>query len=114
MVHPTSPPRVARMFVASLVGAAAVVSLGACLSETFTMVNNGTQEVEVFLGDETVTVPESGAVEIMEYECTPGDVTVTIPDVAPIVLPGPICNDEEIIVWNEGATTAPAQEDPES
>lgn len=72
--------------------------------------NDGPEDVVVRTGDEgvdPVAVTSGGGVAVLDYGCTPGDVTVEFPSAAPVVLPGPVCPDQEIRIGDGTARLVP-------
>lgn len=85
------------------------VSLAACsYAGDLNIVNNGPGEVTVMTGDEETTVDAEGAVAILDYGCTPGDVTIEFASGPEVVLPGPVCPEEKIVVGDGTAEIQPA------
>ena len=72
--------------------------------------NDGANDAVVRIGDEDVDVPGSGGVVIMDAGCTPGDVTVELRSGRSIVLPGPVCPEQEIVISDDSATVRPASD----
>jgi hypothetical protein len=98
-----------RLVVGSLIGAVVAMTLTACASEgDLSIENEGTRDVTVLTGDQQFTVPASGAVEVLDYGCTPGDVTVEFASGQQVLLHGPVCPDHRILVGEGTATLAPA------
>ena len=93
------------------VGALVVVTLTACGSAgDLSIRNDGPADVTVSTGDEEVTVTAGGGAEILDYGCTPGDVTVDFATGQSVVIPGPVCPEQEIVVGDGSATLEPADE----
>lgn len=67
------------------------------------VVNESDSEVTILTGDEEATVSASGGVVFLDYGCTPGDVTVELSSGRQVILPGPVCPDQEIVVDRDGA-----------
>lgn len=84
------------------VGLAAVAltaSLTACSDAgDLSIRNDGSADVTVLTGDEEVTVSAGGGAALLDYGCTPGDVTVEFPSDKPVVLAGPVCPGQEIVI----------------
>ena len=60
--------------------------------------NDGPGDVTVVTGDEELTVDAGGGAALLDYGCTPGDVTVEFATGPDVVLPGPVCPDQRIVV----------------
>jgi predicted small lipoprotein YifL len=98
-----------RLAMGSLVGALLVMSMSACGHKgTLSIENAGPGEVTVFTGDQQLTVPSSGAIDVLDYGCTLGDVTVKLASGQQVLLHGPVCPDQRILVSEGTATLAPA------
>ena len=65
-------------------------------------------DVVVSTGDEPPTTigGSSGAV-FLDYGCTPGDVTVEFPSGAEVVLPGPVCPGQQVVIRDGTAQVRP-------
>ncbi|WP_139122941.1 hypothetical protein [Cellulosimicrobium cellulans] len=63
----------------------------------------------VLTGDEEFLVDEFGGTVLLDYGCTPGDVTVKLEDGDALLLDGPVCPDEEIVVRDGEVTLEPAE-----
>jgi len=98
-----------RLATGSLLAAVLVATLTACSDPgDLNISNNGPDDVTVVTGDhEAVTVYADGAVAILGYRCTPADVTVTFASGLEVVLPGPVCSDQQIMIGDETATLGP-------
>jgi hypothetical protein len=98
-----------RLAMVSLVGALLVMSLSACSNKgDLSIENSGPGEVTVFTGDQQLIVPASGGLYVLDYGCTPGDVTVKFTSGQQVLLHGPVCPDQRILVDEGTATLAPA------
>ena len=73
----------------------------------FTVMNNGPAEVTVSAGDQEFTLPPSEGNSVLDYGCTPGDVTVTFSSGTTVVLPGPVCPDQQVVVGDGTAELQP-------
>lgn len=95
----------ARAAMGGLIGALLAVTLTACSDRgDLTIDNKGPRDVTVLTGDEEVTVDATGGVALLDYGCTQGDVTVRFADDLEVVLPGPVCPDQQIVVGDGTAT----------
>lgn len=98
-----------RLGMGSLVAALLVMSLSACGSKgDLSIENSGLGEVTVLTGDQELTVPSSGGLYVLDYGCTPGDVTVKFASGQHVLLDGPVCPDQRILVGEATATLASA------
>jgi len=101
----TNAPRLA---AGSLIGAVLAVAVPACSDPgDLTINNNGPGDVTVVTGDHEVTVDAEGGAVILDYGCTPADVTVEFSSGRQVVLPGPVCPDQRIVVGDATATLQP-------
>jgi hypothetical protein len=92
--------------VLALLGLAAALS--ACSSPgDLTFLNEGDTDATVSTGDEETTVDADGGVVLLGYGCTPGDVTVVLGSGRTIVLPGPVCPDQEVLIEDDDARLRP-------
>lgn len=94
----------------ALVAVCALVVVAACSDAgDLSMINDDADPVTVRTGDEVVEVDGSGGAVLLDYGCTPGDVTVELPTGRAVVLDGPVCPDEEIVVRDGEVTLEPAE-----
>ncbi|WP_139315871.1 hypothetical protein [Cellulosimicrobium sp. CUA-896] len=63
----------------------------------------------VLIGDEKLQIDESGGTVLLDYGCTPGDVTVELEAGDVVVVDGPVCPDEEILIRDGEVTLEPAE-----
>lgn len=93
-------------------GAILAVTLTACsYPGDLSIVNEGPGEVTVLTGDEEVVVDAGGGTVLLDYGCTPGDVTVEFGADPEVVLPGPVCPEQQIVIGDGAATLQPAAKD---
>ncbi len=93
-----------------LVGIFLTMTVTACGNQgDLSVENSGPSDVTVLTGDNELSVPASGAVALLDYGCTPGDVTVKFASGQEVLLPGPVCPDQRIVVGDGTATLQPAQ-----
>ena len=72
-------------------------------------INNGSpNDVTVLTGDEKLTVSGWGGVVMHRYGCTPGAVTVTFASGQVVVVPGPVCPEQQIVVYDGKVDLQPA------
>src|SRR3954454_21509680 len=82
-----------------LVAVAVTVGLTGCTSPgNLSVENNGPTDVTVVVGDERATASAGGGVVLLDYGCSPGDVTVEFPASHTVVVPGPVCPDQRIVI----------------
>lgn len=99
------PVSVARAVPAAVL----LASVAACGDAgDLSVVNESTAEVVVSTQDETFDVSSDGGTVLLDYGCTPGDVSVKYPDGRTVVLEGPICPDEEIVVRDDDVEVRPS------
>jgi hypothetical protein len=93
-----------------LIAVLVVVTLTACRGHgDLAISNDGPGDVTVVIGDELIVVSSSGGAALLNYGCTPGDVTVRFASGHAVVLPGPVCPDQQIVVRDGMAMLRPAQ-----
>lgn len=99
----------ARLAIGSLVAVVLAMTLTACGNQgDLSIWNSGTSDVTVLTGDDELFVPASGGISLLDYGCTPGDVTVKFASHREVLLPGPVCPDQRIMVRDGTATLEPA------
>lgn len=82
--------------------------LGACATAgNLTIRNEGPSDVVVLTGVEDIEVGAGEGAAALEYGCTPGDVVVAFPSGEMVVLPGPVCPEERIVVGDGTAERQP-------
>lgn len=64
--------------------------------------NESSAEVTVETGDTVAMVPAMGGTVFLDYGCTPGDVTVRFTSGPAVVVPGPVCPPQQIVVRRDG------------
>jgi hypothetical protein len=98
-----------RLATGGSLGAVLALTLSACSGPgDLNISNNGPDDVTVVTGDhEAMTVYADGAVAILGYGCTPADVTVKFSSGLEVVLPGPVCSDQQIMIGDDTATVEP-------
>ena len=70
--------------------------------------NNSPADVTVLIGDQKDTASAGGGFVIMHYGCTPGDVTVKFTSGQVVVVPGPVCPEQQIVVYDGKVELQPA------
>ena len=71
--------------------------------------NEGSTEVTVRTGDDEATVSATGGVVFLDYGCSPGDITVEFASGPAVVVPGPVCPEQQIVIRSDGTVElAPA------
>ncbi|TRW46883.1 hypothetical protein [Georgenia yuyongxinii] len=76
-----------------------------------TISNDGPRDVTVVTGDQEITVDAYGGAALLGYGCSPGDVIVAFTTGLEIVLAGPVCPDQRIVVGDGTATLQPLPAD---
>lgn len=94
----------AAVVVAMTVGVAGCSDAG-----NLSVFNEGPGDVTVLVGDEELRIDESGGTVLLDHGCTPGDVTVELETGDVVVVDGPVCPDEEIVVRDGEVTLEPAE-----
>jgi hypothetical protein len=88
-----------RVVVGAIIAGALCATLAACADAgDLSIVNNSSTDVTVRTGDEEDTVTAGGGVVFLDYGCTPGEVTVEFPSGRSVVVPGPVCPDQTIVI----------------
>ena len=102
----------ARKAAGGLAVVAWVVTLAGCSSAgDLEIFNEGPDDVWVLTGDEEVEVTHDGGAVLLDYGCTPGDVTVEFPSGESVVLAGPVCPEQRIVIGDGVAELRPASAD---
>jgi hypothetical protein len=70
--------------------------------------NRSPTDVTVLTGDEKLTVSGWGGVVMHRYGCTPGDVTVKFTSSQVVVVSGPVCPEQQIVVHDGKVELQPA------
>jgi hypothetical protein len=70
--------------------------------------NKSPADVTVVFGNEKDTVSAGGGVSFLDYGCTPGDVTVKFTSGKVVVVPGPVCPEQQIVVYDGKVELQPA------
>ena len=73
-----------------------------------TIRNESPTDVTVLTGDEELTVSAWGGAGLLDYGCTPGDVTVKFTSGQVVVVPGPVCPEQQIVVYDGKVELLPA------
>lgn len=98
-----------RLKLQGLIGTVLALAVAGCSNPgDLSITNDGQEDVVVRTGDEDVVVSASGGAVVLGYGCTPGDVTVEFASGGRIVLPGPVCPDQQIVIGDEAAILQPA------
>lgn len=91
-----------------LVGLAGLALTACAGTGDLSVVNEGSEDVAVDVGDQVLDVSSDGAVELLDSGCTAGDVTVEFGSGAEQTLPGPICPEQQIMIDDGDAGLEPA------
>jgi hypothetical protein len=73
-----------------------------------TIRNESPNDVTVLTGDEGDTLPGWGGVSFLDYGCTAGDVTVKFTSGLVLVVSGPVCPNQQIVVYDGTVELQPA------
>lgn len=99
-----------RVSAGALLAAASAGLTGCGDAGSLSIVNDGPEEVVVDTGDEDpFTVDPDGGVVLLDYGCTPGDVVVTFPTGRRVIVPGPVCPAQELVIGDGTATLRSGQ-----
>lgn len=92
-----------------LIIVALTATLTACSSPgDLTIRNEGPTDVTVSTGEDEVTVSAWGGAAILDSGCTPGDVTVDFTSGEAVVVSGPVCPEQQIVVRDGKVKLQPA------
>lgn len=98
-----------RLAAGALVTVILTAALTACSDPgDLAIMNEGPEEVTVLTGDEETTVDVGGGAVILDYGCTPGDVTVEFASGQVVVVPGPVCPEQQIVIRDGDVELEPA------
>lgn len=93
----------------ALVGAATAMTLSACThAGDLSIQNDGPEDISVDTGEREFEVDGYGGIILLKNGCTPGDVTITFATGAKVVISGPVCPENEIIVGEGTANLRPS------
>lgn len=85
-------------------------TLTACSSlGDLTISNESSADVTVKTGDEEITVSAWGGASILGSGCTPGDIIVEFASGQKVVVTGPVCPEERLVVLNSKVELRPSQ-----
>jgi hypothetical protein len=70
--------------------------------------NESPTDVTVLTGDEELTISGWGGATMHHYGCTPGDVTVEFTSGQSVVVSGPVCPEQQIVVYDGKVELQPA------
>ena len=102
--------RITRLALVSLISAFLGANLTGCSDRgDLNIINDGPSAVAVRTGDIEVIVDANGGAALLGYGCTVGDVTVDFAPGSQVVLPGPVCPDQWVVIRASTATLQPAQ-----
>ena len=65
--------------------------------------NESPADVTVLTGEDQDVVPASGGTVFLNYGCTPGDITVEFSSGPAVLVPGPVCPDQQVAVKGDGS-----------
>jgi hypothetical protein len=92
-----------------LITVALTAALTACSSPgDLSISNESPTDVTVLTGDEEITVSAWGGAALLDYGCTPGDVTVEFTSGQVVVVSGPVCPEQRIVVRDGKVELQPA------
>lgn len=70
--------------------------------------NESPTDVTALTGDEKLTISGWGGVVMHRYGCTSGDVTVKFTSGQVVVIPGPVCPEQQIVIYDGKVDLQPA------
>lgn len=97
-----------RRVAAGVVLAGVLVAVAACSDPgDLSFVNEGPDDVVVSVDGDEAEVDAGGGVVYLDNGCSRGDVTVTFPSGDEVVLPGPVCPEQEVVIGDGRADLRP-------
>lgn len=97
-----------REVMTAFAGATIALALTACThAGDLSIVNDGPEGITVDTGEDEFEVGGYGGVVLLKNGCTPGNVTITFATGAKVVVSGPVCPENEIVVGEGTATLRP-------
>ena len=101
-----------RLALGGLMGVLLMLTLTACNDNGDLIIsNNGPTDVIVDTGDDETTVAATGGAVLHDYGCTSGDVSVTFASDQEVLLTGPVCPDQQIVIGDGTALLKPISTD---
>jgi hypothetical protein len=93
-----------------LITVALAATLTTCSRPGDLAINNRTPaDVTILTGDEELKVSGWGGVVMHHYGCTPGDVTVEFTSGKVVLVSGPVCPEQQIVVYDGKVELQPAR-----
>ena len=93
-----------------LVFLAVTATLTACSSPgDLNISDEGSSDVTDSTGDEKITVSAGGAAIILDSGCTPGDIIVEFASNQKVVVSGPVCPDDQLVILDSKVELRPSQ-----
>lgn len=81
-----------------LLAVALCAGLTACSPGDLSFSNEGPTDVTIRTGEETFSVSADGGVLLLGSGCRDADITVEFPSGPQVVVPGPVCPDERVVI----------------
>lgn len=98
-----------RLAGSGLLLVAASAALTACSQGDLAFSNEGAEDVTVSTQDAEFEVSAGGGVVILESGCSEGDITVVFASGREIVVAGPVCPDERVLIQDGNVVLQPAR-----
>jgi|SRR5450631_385525 len=97
------------LFIGGLITVALAATLTTCSRPgDLSFRNESRADVTVLIGNEKSTVSGWSGFTIHHYGCTPGDVTVKFTSGQVVVVSGPVCPEQQIVVYDGKVEVQPA------
>ena len=87
-----------RLVKSGLLLAVLTAALTACSSGDLAFSNEGSEDVTVSTGDREFTVTADGGVILLDFGCSPGGIDVEFPSGDTVVVAGPVCPEEQVLI----------------
>jgi len=70
--------------------------------------NSSAGDVTVSTGDEEFEVASSEGAVLLDYGCTPGDITIELSSGQVVVVSGPVCPEQQVVIRDDEVDLEPA------
>lgn len=101
--------RRARLTLGHLVAVTLVGTTATCSGTgDLSIQNESSTDVTVVIGEDRTDVTADGGVVLLDNGCTDGDVTVEYPEGRSLVVPGPVCPEDQVVIRDDAVDIEPA------